>query len=255
MSANPDLVAYLRKHWKHGPESLRAKLIDDGVDEGEIEAAILEAAPKPKPSQKPARMPLSILSGVITAAFVFWAFRNKGEQTARSPGPKQVLVQENPNDPHQAYIGHYGYMMRLPLGYNASSDFLDPENTIEVVYLYPKGTDLTNLRDEGIYKPLGILRLEVQPRPRAIPEGRMGIAVLQRQVQVALQSRKIGFTIHEIFVGGLPAIVVESKEPAAKAEAFIVGSKVIYKLVGGAEDQLFTDTLQSIHEVGEKQEQ
>jgi len=142
--------------------------------------------------------------------------------------------------------------MRLPLGYSAISDFLDPEQRIEVVYLFPKGTDLTNLRDVGIYKPLGILRLEVQPRPRNIPEGRLGIAVLQRQAQLALQGRKIAFTIHEIFVGGLPAIIVESKEPAAKAEAFVVGSKVIYKLIGGAQDQLFTDTLQSIHEVGEK---
>ena len=255
MSANPELVSYLKKHWKFGPDHLRRKLIDEGIDEGEIDRALVEATPKPKGSPNALRLPVSILSGLAAMGAIVWLFQGKGGPATRKPGSKQVLVQENPNDPHQAYLGHYGYIVRLPLGYSAISDFLDPQNTVEVVYFFPKGTDLTNLRDEGIYKPLGILRLEVQPRPRSIPEGRIGITVLQRQAQAALQSRKIGFTIREIFVGGLPAIVIESKEPEAKAEALVVGSKVVYKLVGGANDQLFTDTLQSIHEVGEKPDQ
>src|SRR5258708_16557321 len=40
---------------------------------------------------------------------------------------------------------------------------------MEVVYIFPKGTDPTNFGDEGLYAQLGILRLEVSSR--RIPEG------------------------------------------------------------------------------------
>ena len=248
--ANPDLVAYLRKHWRHGPQTLRQKLVDEGVDEGEVDAALIEATPKPKPDAKK-RLPFAVAGGLLSALLVFWALKSGSQNAARRPGSKQVLIQENPNDPHKAFVGHYGYILRLPLGYEAVSDFLDPRKRDEVAYLFPKGTDLTNLRDEGLYKPLGILRLEVRPRPRGIPEGRPGLLVLQRQIEMSMKSRKLAFTVKEQLVGGLPAFVAVTKDPSAKAQAFVVGGRFVYSLIGGSDDQLFMDTLQSLHEVGE----
>src|SRR5579863_1076864 len=133
MTANPDLVAFIKKYRKHGAPALRRKLVDEGLDEGEVDAAILAATPKPK-SPNARRLPGAIMGGVVSALLVFWALKSGPEHTVRKPGEKQVLIQENPNDPHQAYLGHYGYILRLPLGYSAISDFLDPQNTIEVVY-------------------------------------------------------------------------------------------------------------------------
>src|SRR5271170_4284779 len=98
MTANPDLVAYIRKHWKHGAPALRRKLVHEGLDEGEVDAAILAATPKPK-SPNAKRLPGAIAGGIVSALLVFWALRSAPEHAVRKPGEKQVLIQENPNDP------------------------------------------------------------------------------------------------------------------------------------------------------------
>ena len=245
--ANQELVAYFRKHWKqYGSDALRNKLLEEGLDENEVNAALAEAAPK---SKTKVRKPLYLfIAVVVLIIFVIWIFESGPEDTQQQTlASKQPPVRENLNDPHQAFMGHYGYVIRLPLGYEALSNFKDPEKTIEQVYLFPKGTDLNNLPDERIYAALGILRLEV--RPQRVPLGHAGLAVVRDELINSLQQSKLTYSLRETMVDGLQAVVVSIQGPRPQVRAYVIGSKVLYTLTGGAENQILVNTLLSLHEL------
>src|SRR5208282_1395215 len=148
---------------------------------------------------------------IVLVVIAFLALENIPGEKPKTVASKQVLLQENPNDPHQAFLGHYGYVLRLPLGYQSLSDFKDPEQKIEVVYLFPNGTDLNNLPNEGLYGPLGILRLEVSPR--RIPGGNQGLELARNEVIKSLQQQKTVYSMRDTLVGGLQAIVINVGDP------------------------------------------
>lgn len=235
---NLKLVEYIRKHLKQfGADALCQKLREEDVPEAEIQEA-LKAALK-SPQQKPNLIRIVLLLVVIGAiAWVYLSPDHPSLSSFRNGGPKPGS--------EKTFMGHYGYILQVPEGYNTLSDFLDSEKTREVVYLFPKGLDPSHLTNEGLYGQLGILRLEASPLRS--PERRIGTDTVRTGVVGILQNRKAVYTMRDVQVGGLPGFLVNISQPVPLMQAYVVGAKVLYVLTAGAEDPAFNNTLASLHE-------
>lgn len=253
---DPDLVEYLRTHLKrYGAETLRRRLAEEGVEEEEIEAALAETIRRPGAGRL--LKPILVLGGsaaAILAITVLYSSQNApvpATAPARAPaGPSvDASTATAAAEARRPFIGHSGYVLELPPRYAAIADFKDPEKTLEVVYIFPKGTDPANFVNEGIYSQLGILRLEVSPR--RIPEGRIGMEAIRDGVVRTLKKGKAPYTTRETRVGGLSALIVTIGGAFPLAQAWVLGAKEMYLLTGGAEDALFTNVLESLREVSQ----
>lgn len=60
------------------------------------------------------------------------------------------------------FMGHHGYSLEYPTSYTALPSFDDPEQTMERVLIYPKGTPPDEM-EEAHYAKRGIVRVEVAP--------------------------------------------------------------------------------------------
>lgn len=244
--ADPELVEYLRKNLKQfGGKALREKLVSEGVAEADIDAAMAVAI---RPPQKGPRLGMYVVFAAVavTAVSLYMAIDKPTKNPPLSATPAAELTgADKPNK--SAFMGHYGYMLKVPDGYISQSSFKDMNNTTELVYLYPEKTDPTNLANEGLYGQLGILRLEVSPR--RIPQGTVGLDALRAAITGNLSQRGVTFTPKDFVVGGLHAFQVNVTQPFPLVQAFIIGTKVMYVLTGGVENQTFNDTLQSLTEV------
>ncbi len=234
--ANSELVAYLRANLpKFGPEAMRKQLRQDGVAAAEIDAALAEALP---PRKK--RLAAIALGGgalLLVLAVLM---------SMQAPPPKTAADSAATDEGDGVYRGHYGYILKLPPGYQAYGTFRDPKKTQELVYIYPKGTDHSHFIHEGLYGNLGILRLEAVPR--RVPQGFVGIETLEAFVKHGLDQKKATYKIRSLIVNGLPSFVVNVEKPFKYVRAYIVGQKIRYTLVGGEENTLFIEVLSSLLE-------
>ena len=242
---DPSLVKYLRQHMKKfGSDALRENLIAEGVPEEDITAALTETTLRPAAARR--MMPVLVIAGVGIATLVLFAVLSSNP--SRTPAPA-TNPPDAAADPTHPFLGHSGYVLQLPQGYAALTDFKNDQKTLETVYLFPKGTDPTNFGNEGIYAQLGILRLEASPR--RIPEGRIGMEAIRSGVTRTLQARKATFTSREVQAGGMPALVVSITEPFQLTQSFVLGTKTMYVLTGGAEEGTFSSVLESLREVSQ----
>lgn len=147
----------------------------------------------------------------------------------------------------KTFLGRYGYMLHLPEGYAASSEFKDIRKATEVVHIFPEKTDASHFMNEGLYEHLGLLRLEVSPV--RLPAGRSGLRDIQEGVLAAWAGHKVKYTLRETQVSGMPGFVVNITSPFPAVRAYILGNRLLYVLTGGAENAVFTGTLLSLHEV------
>ena len=248
--ADPKLVAYLRKQVpQFGAEAVRENLLEEGLGEDEIDEA-LAAAAKP-PRKKPAAL-YAIFGAVMFGAVAAYMALDKppapGDKTgaaaseASPPSPAPAAGAKGP------FMGHYGYLFQVPAGYATQTSFKDLGNRTEVVYLFPEKTDPTNFGNEGLYGQLGIMRLEVSPL--RIATGMITFDTLKAGVTQTLNSRGDTYEMKEMTAGGLPGFVVNISQPFPLAQAFIVGTKVMYVLTAGQDSDTFRNTLQSLTEVG-----
>ncbi|MBI3548878.1 MAG: hypothetical protein HY078_07560 [Elusimicrobia bacterium] len=249
---DPELVDYLRKNIKkYGVDALKSQLMSEGISEDDIESAI-EATTRRKLSNK-RLVPLIVgASAALTLLVLLVLFSRKPSKPiapVNMSGQFDKKAVSGPAGPSRPFIGHSGYVLQLPPDYSAVSDFKDLSRKMEIVYLFPKGTDPQNFGDEGIYGQLGILRMEVSSR--RIPEGMISMEAVRRGVSRTLQNRRATFTSREVQVGGMPAIIINITEPFPLTQSFVLGSKVIYVLTGGLEDQRFTGVLESLREVSQ----
>ena len=242
-SVDPDLVSYLRKHLQqHGADALRRNLVDEGLADAEIDAALAEAS-RPPPRAKPKLLPIVLGIGAAVAAGAIIALDRPAPAPADS---KTAPAGSGGQADERVFHGRYGFVIKLPPDYQALSDVKDPEKTLEVVYVFPKGTDPTLLANESYYGHMGILRLEVSPLGHS--EGKVRVETVKRGVTNTLQSRKANFESKDNQIGELPGFLVSIKDPFPLAQAFILGSRVIYVLTGGSEEGKFADVLNSLHE-------
>ena len=252
--SDPELLAYIRAHLKtHGAQALRKQLLADGVEASKIDAALAEADGAPKiPAIARRRLAFFAMGGgVLLLALAGYLSMEKSPSSERppSPGPEgqtpeQVLAE---GEQDNVFRGHYGYMIKLPAGYGASAGFSDPRKTLEVVHLFPIGTDSTHFIHEGLYGQLGIVRIEVYPRSR--PEGSIGIAGLKALALSRLRTERATYTSRPLMINGMQGIQIAATEPFTYAKAYLVGQKVVYTITGGSENELYNNLLSSLLEV------
>ncbi len=272
--ADPRLVDYIRQHLgAYGPESLRKHLKEQGVLEADLEAALAEAAvsppptvpplvavpPPPPPGAEPPTVPMTrrrgsragmavgaLAGGLLMMGLALFMGRSSKAPAGKAPGSPF----SPPRPPQEAALFHgsSGFIIKLPSGYEAKGSFTDVDKTMEVVYIYPTGTDPQHFINEGLYDHMGILRLEVLPR--RVPQGFIGIDTLKEWVTRQLEADKASYEPKTTVVGGMPAFIVTASKPFQYRKAFLIGDKVRYTLVGGHQNPVFDEVLATLAETG-----
>jgi hypothetical protein len=116
----------------------------------------------------------------------------------------------------------------------------------EVIHFCKAGTDPTNLLDEGLYGPLGIVRLEVRPSPFA---GALnGLDQLTRLVTDRARQRKEKFKLKNLQLSSMPGIQLSYDAPAPRVEAYVLGQKVLYSFMAGEDDEIYRALLNGLRD-------
>ena len=250
--ANPELVRYIRQHMKaHGESAIREQLLAEGIAPEEVDSAF---ACLPKPRQplraKGKRAILALCAGTALIGVAAYVAMQKphspDETTPAQSNPPPPAAGASSADETGIFRGHYGYMFKLPAGYEAVGGFDDPAKTHEVVHVYPRGTNPTHFIHEGLYGQLGILRIEASPRRR--PDGIIGIEALKNVALSRLKADRATYTTRSLFVNGLPAFIISVTQPFAQVKAYLVGQKVYYIITAGADNELFNGILETLVE-------
>ncbi|HVE11866.1 MAG TPA: hypothetical protein VNI01_00610, partial [Elusimicrobiota bacterium] len=243
---------FVRENLKaHGADAVRRRLEDDGVAPDDIAAALAEAAPSPPKKARNRMLPLAAGAAVLAAIGAVLMGHGPQKEKAGGAAPPVPTAPDPYSDSsapeERIFRGHYGYILKLPQGYEADADFADAGKIQEVVHFFPKGTDRQHLINEGLYGALGILRLEVSPR--RVPQGLIDSPTLATWVTTKLARDKAKFEKRDQSVHGMQGFVIAESEPFASAKAYIVGQKVYYTLTAGSENSVFNAILSSITEV------
>ena len=109
-----------------------------------------------------------------------------------------------------------------------------------------KGADPTNFLDEGLFGQMGIVRLEVSPRP--FPANPTGLANLSAAVSRKASSHGEKFILKNIQVGTLPGVQANIQSPFPRVEAYILGQNDLYFFYGGQEDDVWRDIVLSLRD-------
>lgn len=245
----PDVVEYLRDHLKSFPvETLRKQLADEGVSDTDFRdslAAALRASAtvrtpeKPKAKASLAAIAFLCIGVAIILSIGFYALSQK---------PKLRSSEGNTENPsgESAFIGHAGWIVRLPKDYVGVSDFADSGKQHQIVYFCRKGTDPTNFLNEGLFGQLGIVKLEVLPTQ--FPNNPTGISNLSRMAAGKYKNAGEKFTLKTMQVATLPGISVAVLAPFPRAEAFVLGQDQMYFFSAGQEDDIWRDIVLSLRD-------
>jgi len=254
-----EVVDYLKVNLKKFPaDDLRKQLYQEGVTEAEFDAALKEAL-KPLPAGDAtqvrarasgvlARVLMFSGVGAIVAAAVMAIFQKPAatgaDTAAASAAPMTSLPGASSGE--SGFVGHSGYVVKLPPGYAAVQTFKDDKKTVEVVHFCKADTDPTNFLDEGLYGQLGIVKLRVEPSP--IPDDLHGLENLSALVQARAQQRGEKFTIKNLQVSTLRGVQLIYEPPSSRVEAYLLGRNVLYSFMAGQEDDVYRGLLQSLRD-------
>jgi hypothetical protein len=230
----PEIIAYLRANLKKHPiDQLREQLASEGVSELDFNEALKAAMQK----KNAARLFLAAGLAVLGAAAGLMLM---------SPDPETTLP-EMPKAPEEsAFVGHSGYVIRLPRDYMAVASFKDAKKTWEVVHFCKIGTDPTNFLNEGLFAQLGIVRLDVEPNTLA---GNLNdVEMLSRIVTRRLQARGDKFVIKNLQVSSLRGIQITTELPNPGVEAFILGQRFLYRFTAGQVDEIYLEIVNSLRD-------
>lgn len=245
----PDVVEYLKDHLKSFPvETLRKQLADEGVSEADFADSLAVALRAPVTSSK--TLPVKRKASLAAIAFLcvgvaiilsigFYALSQK---------PKLSAVDGNTENPtgESGFIGHAGWIVRLPKDYVGISDFKDSSRRHQIIYFCKKGTDPTNFVNEGLFGQLGIIKLEVMPT--GFPNNPTGLANLSRMAERKYLNAGEKFTMKNMQVATLPGVSVTVLSPFPRAEAFVLGQDHMYFFMGGQEDDVWRDIVLSLRD-------
>ncbi len=250
--AREDVVHYLQSHLKEFPvEDLRKQLASEGVSEAEFDEALKTALRSPSPAPptlKARRSPRAALARVLLVLGAFAvllgvALSLKGRAPAESAsGPPSAPSRT----PASAFVGRSGWVVKLPDGYTAIQSFKDEEKKIEVVHFSKAGLDPTSLLDEGLYGPLGIVRVEVQPNPFASsPTALEPIAALATG---RAKERGEQYTLKNLQISSLSGIQLTFDAPNPRVIAYVVGRSSLYTFYAGQDDEIYRGILNSLRD-------
>ncbi len=246
----PDVVEYLKTHLQSFPtETLRRQLAEEGVSDVDFNDSLAQALREPAPAKTSSK------ARPRTASRAALAFLLVGAAAILSIGiyalsqkPKAAQTEGNTENPsgESGFIGHAGWVVRLPKDYVGISHFADSSNQRQIVYFCKKGTDPTNFLNEGLFGQLGIVKLEVLPTQ--FPNNPAGIANLSRMAEGKYKNAGEKFSIKNMQVATLPGVSVAVLSPFPRAEAFILGQDHLYFFSAGQEDEIWRDIVLSLRD-------
>ncbi len=246
----PDVVEYLKAHLQNFPaEALRKQLAEEGVSDADFNDSLAQARREPTPVKTAAK------ARPRTANRTALAFLVLGVATILSIGlyalsqkPKSTRTEGNTENPsgESGFIGHAGWIVRLPKDYVGVSNFADSSKRHQIVYFCRKGADPTNFLNEGLFGQLGIVKLEVLPTQ--FPNNPAGIANLSRMAAGKYKNAGEKFSIKSMQVATLPGVSVAVLSPFPRAEAFILGQDHMYFFSAGQEDEIWRDIVLSLRD-------
>jgi hypothetical protein len=245
----PDVVEYLKENLKSYPvEILRKQLADEGVSDADFTDSLAVALRAPTTVSK--TLPVKRKASMAAIAFLcvgvaiilsigFYALSQK---------PKLSSAEGNTENPsgESGFIGHAGWIVRLPKDYVGISDFKDSSKRHQIIYFCKKGTDPTNFVNEGLFGQLGIVKLEVLPTQ--FPNNPTGIANLSRMAAGKYKNAGEKFTMKNMQVATLPGVSVTVLSPFPRAEAFVLGQDHMYFFSAGQEDDVWRDIVLSLRD-------
>ncbi len=248
----PEVVDYLRAHLgRFDEDDLRRQLFSEGISDDDFEdsLAVAKANAKPAPPTSAATVPLrkpgpdrkkalklaAALGGLLVIALAALKLMD-------SPGAAKTAASDSSGE--SGFVGHAGWVVRLPAGYTGVSSFKDPAKTDEVVYFCPHGTDPTDFIDKDLFGQEGIIRLEVAPSD--FPPNAAGVAQLSAVVSHKL--RLTQFRLKNIQIDTMPAVQADILAPAPHIETYALGQSQLYFFYGGQEDQLWRSIVLSLRD-------
>lgn len=255
-----DVVAYLKTHLKEFPvEDLRKQLATEGVTEAEFDASLKEAL-KPVPARPAdatkvkarasgalAKVFMATGAAAILGAAVLAVVQKPAATPATEGTPSAAMPAAGGSDAGEGgFVGHYGYVIKLPAGYQAVQTFKGQRNNVEVVHFCKKDTDPTNFLNEGLFGQLGIVRLEVMPSP--VADDLHGLENLQSMVTGRANARGEKYTVKNLQVSNLRGIQLTYDVPSPRVESFILGHSSLYSFTAGQDDDVYRALLQSLRD-------
>lgn len=246
----PDVVEYLREHLKTFPvDVLRKQLAEEGVGDVDFNDSLAQALRAPTVTKTATK---SVGKKASTAAIAFLCVGVAiivsvglfalGQKPTKSQSEGNT---ENPSG-ESGFIGHAGWVVRLPKDYIGVSDYADAGKQHQVVYFCKKGTDPTNFLNEGLFGQLGIVKVEVLPTQ--FPNNPTGVANLSRMAAGKYKNAGEKFTMKNMQVATLPGISVTVLSPFPRAEAFVLGQDHMYFFMAGQEDDVWRDIVLSLRD-------
>ena len=249
----PEVVQYLRDNLPNHPvEALQRQLKEEGVSDIDFEQNLADALLGPKALPPPVKKKVPRNAAIrlvfiglllILGAALLVLSRKSASPTPSAPPPKPP---EAAGSGESGFIGAHGWVVRLPKDYVGLSEFKDSSKTDEIVHFSKRGTDPTNFLDEGLYGEMGIVRLEISPRP--FPANMTGAASLAAAVRSKTVSRGETYVMKTIQIGTLPGVQVNIQTPFPRVEAYILGQNDLYFFYGGQEDDIWRDIVFSLRD-------
>ncbi len=245
----PDVVEYLKDNLKGFPvDVLHKQLADEGVSDADFNdslAAALRAPVTVKTSTAVrSKMSLAAVGFLLIGVAIILSIG----MYALSQKPKLSATEGNTENPsgESGFIGHAGWVVRLPKDYVGVSDFADSNKRHQIVYFCKKGTDPTNFLNEGLFGQLGIVKLEVLPTQ--FPNNPTGLANLSRMAAGKYKNAGEKFALKNMQVATLPGVSITVLSPFPRAEAFVLGQDHMYFFSAGQEDDIWRDIVLSLRD-------
>lgn len=245
----PDVVDYLKEHLKSFPvEVLRKQLAEEGVPDADFNDSLAVALRAPTTVKTATKSKAKASTAAIAFLCVGVAILISGALFTLGQKPKLSKTEGNTENPsgESGFIGHAGWVVRLPKDYVGVSDYTDAGKQHQVVYFCKKGTDPTNFLNEGLFGQLGIVKLEVLPTQ--FPNNPTGVANLSRMAAGKYKNAGEKFAMKNMQVATLPGVSVTVLSPFPRAEAFVLGQDQMYFFMAGQEDDVWRDIVLSLRD-------
>jgi len=243
MTVRPEVVAYLQENLSKFPvEALRSQLYGEGVSDIDFQDCMAAAARAPKKKSKGSSKAAKVFLGAGLVLIVGAGLLTLSQKPP-APAPPPA---DDASSGESGFVGHRGWVVRLPRGYVGMSEFKDKSKSVELVHFCRKETDPTNFLNEGLFGQLGIVRLEVSPSLFAANP--TGTASLSTAVTRKTNSHGEKFALKNIQIGTLSGVQVNILAPFPRIEAYILGQKELYFFYGGQEDEVWRDIVLSLRD-------
>ncbi len=245
--AKPEVIAYLQTYLNKFPvDELRQQLAQEGVTASEFDEAMKVALRTPLSKKKAPGSGGKLLlgaGGLLIGVGAIWILIQRGGGRPQPGAPAKPSA-----NAESAFVGYFGYVVRLPQEYEAMAKPPDSPKGRETVHFCRRGTDPTSFLHEGLFGQLGIVRLVVEPNRFA--EAPNPIAALTYVLESRLQQRGEKFVRKPLNVGSLRGVQLAVETPFPRTEAYVLGDKVLYIFTAGQDDEVFRELLTSLREAG-----